>query len=54
VFGKNEVQVIGEGDIISDVKYQGKITRIQLTQVMHVPSADGKILSLKVLEQKMI
>ena len=26
--------------------------RIQLTQVMYVPSADGKILSLKVLDKK--
>ena len=26
--------------------------RVHLTQVMHVPGADGKILSLKVLDQK--
>ena len=51
-FGKNEVQAVGEGDVLADVDYQGKTTRNQLTQVMHVPSADGKILSLKVLDKR--
>ena len=35
-FGKNEVQAMGEGDVLADVEYQGKNARIQLTQVMHV------------------
>ena len=52
VFGKNEVQGIGEGDVLVETKYQGRVTRIQLTKVMHVPGAEGKILSLKVLDQK--
>ena len=51
-FGNNTVEGIGEGDIIADIDYQGKCTRVHLTQVMHVPGADGKILSLKVLDQK--
>jgi len=46
------VEAIGEGDIFADVHYDRKTTRIQLTRVMHVPRADGKILSLKVLDQK--
>ena len=43
---------MGEGDVLADVEYQGKTTRIQLTQVMHIPSVDGKILSLKVLDKR--
>jgi len=46
------VKGVGEGNIVADIEFQGKITRIQLTQVMHIPAADGKILSLKVLDQK--
>ena len=46
------VKGVGEGDIVADIEFQGKVTRIRLTQVMHVPGADGKILSLKVLDQK--
>jgi len=41
-----------EGDILSDIECRGKIMRIHLTQVMHIPGAKGKILSLKVLEQR--
>ena len=51
-FKSNEVEAIGEGDIFADVHYDSKTTRIQLTRVMHVPRANGKILSLKVLDQK--
>jgi len=51
-FGNNSVKGIGEGDIVADIKFQGKTMRIQLTHVMHVPSADGKTLSLKVLDQR--
>ncbi len=51
-FGNNTVKGVGEGDIIADITYGDKTTRIQLTQVMHVPNAGGKILSLKVLAQK--
>jgi len=51
-FGNNTVQGAGEGDIDADIECEGKITRIRLTQVMHVPGAEGKILSLKVLAQK--
>src|SRR6266481_1756031 len=51
-FGNNTVKAVGEGDIVADIEFQGKIARIQLTQVMHVPGTDGKILSLKVLDQK--
>ena len=43
---------LGKGDIIADVEYQGSVTRICLTKVMHVPGADGKILSLRVLDEK--
>ena len=46
------VKGLGEGDIVADIEFQGKVTRIRLTQVMHVPGTDGKILSLKVLDQK--
>jgi len=51
-FGNTRVKGLGEGDIVADLEFQGKVTRIRLTQVMHVPEADGKILSLKVLDQK--
>jgi len=51
-FGNNMVKGVGEGDIESDLEYGGNSTRICLTCVMHVPGADGKILSLKVLAQK--
>ena len=51
-FGRNTVKGEGEGDIDADIEYGGKITRIHLTRVMHIPKAKGKILSLKVLAQK--
>jgi len=51
-FGNNLVKGVGEGDINVEVEYGGKTTRIRLTNVMHVPEAEGKILSLKVLAQK--
>ena len=37
---------------MADVNFEGKMTRICLTQVMHIPDADGKILPLKKLDQK--
>ena len=37
---------------MADVKFEGKMTRICLTQVMHVPGTDGKISSLNKLDQK--
>ena len=46
------VKGTGEGDIDYEVEYGGKIMKIRLTNVMHVPEAEGKILSLKVLAQK--
>jgi len=52
VFGNNLVKGAGEGDIEVDIKCGGKTTRSCLTQVMHVPKAEGKILSLKVIAQK--
>jgi len=51
-FGNNSVKGIGEGDIMADIEFQGKITHICLTQVMHIPGAQGKILFLKLLDQK--
>ena len=51
-FGNNTVEGVGEGEIIPNIDYKGKCMRVHLTQVMHVPGADGKILSLKVLDQK--
>ena len=51
-FRNNSVKGIGEGDITADIEFQGKVTRICLTHVMHVPKAEGKILSLKLLDQK--
>jgi len=46
------VKGVGDRDIMADVEFEGKTTRICLTQVMHIPDADGKILSLKKLDQK--
>ena len=43
-----------EGEITASIEYQGKYTNVHLTQVMHVPGADGKILSLKVLTRKVL
>ena len=51
-FGNNAVEGVGEGEVIANINYKGKRMRVHLTQVMHVPGADGKILSLKVLDQK--
>jgi len=52
VFGNNTVKAVGEGSILANIEFHDKTTRIQLTQVMPVPGADGKILSLKKLDQK--
>ena len=46
------VKVVGEGNILADINLKGKVRRIQLTQVLHVPGVDGKVLSLKILDQK--
>src|SRR5882724_2851551 len=51
-FGKNSVKGIGEGDIDVNIECGSKTTRIRLSQVMHVPEAQGNILSLKILAQK--
>src|SRR5882724_10683827 len=51
-FGQNTVKGISEGDILADISFRGKTKKIRLTNVMHVPSAEGKILSLKVLDQR--
>ncbi len=51
-FGNNMVKGVGEGDIVANIEHGGKNMRIHLNNVMHVPSADRKILSLKVLDQK--
>ena len=51
-FRNKLVKGVGEGDIIAKVEFKGKITKICLTQVMHVAGADRKILSLKRLDQK--
>jgi len=51
-FGKNTVKGIGEGDILAEINFQGKTKKIRLTNVMHIPGADGKVLSLKVLDQR--
>jgi len=50
-FGNNTDKGAGEGDIDADIDCRGKTTRIQITQVMHVPEAKGQIHSLKVLPQ---
>jgi len=46
------VKGVGEGDVMADVKFEGKTTRICLTQVIHIPGTNGEILSLKKLDQK--
>jgi len=51
-FGNNTVKGVREGAIVADIEYEGKLTRICLTQVMHVLDTDRKILSLKKLDQK--
>src|SRR5882724_660229 len=51
-FSNNSVKGIGKGDNMADIEFQGKITCIRLTQVMHIPGAQGKILFLKLLDQK--
>src|SRR5882724_5860384 len=51
-FGKNTVKGISEGDILAEINFQGKTKKIRLTNVMHIPGADGKVLSLKVLDQR--
>jgi len=51
-FGNNTIKGVGEGDLIADIECKGKFTRVCLTQVMHVPDAEGNILSLKKLDQK--
>src|SRR5882672_4333168 len=40
-FGRNTVKGIGEGDIIADINFRGKTKKIRITNVMHVPGADG-------------
>ena len=52
VFSNNLVKGTSEGDIDVKVECGGKITKIRLANVMHVPGAEGKILSLKMLAQK--
>src|SRR5882672_1424273 len=51
-FGNNLVKGAGEGNIDMEIEGGGKTTKIRLTNVMHIPEAKGKILSLKVLAQK--
>jgi len=51
-FGNNLVKGTGEGHIDIKVECGGKIAKIQLANIMHVPGAEGRILSLKVLAQK--
>ena len=46
MFGYNTVKAVGVGNIVANIKFWDKITRIQLTQFMHVPGTDQKILSL--------
>src|SRR5882724_5755960 len=46
-FGHNMVKAVSEGNILSDINFKGQVGRIQLTQVLHVPGVDGKVLSLK-------
>ena len=49
-----EITLSGQSakETLADIEFQGKISRIRLTQVLHVPGTDGKVLSLKVLDQK--
>jgi len=51
-FGQNTVKGIGEGDILAEISFRGETKKIRLTNIMHVLSAVGKILSLKVLDQR--
>jgi len=51
-FRNNTIKGVGEGDITADIEFEGKNMRIRLTQVMHIPSTHGKILSLKILARK--
>ena len=51
-FGNNQVESVGEGDILADIEFQGKTTQICLTQVIHIPKSEGKILSLKLSDQE--
>jgi len=50
-FGNNTVKGVNEGDL-AKIEFEGKVTRICLTQVMYVLGTDGIILSLKKLDQK--
>ena len=50
-FGQNTMKGISEGDILADIIFRGETKKIRLTNIMHILSADGKILSLKVLDQ---
>ena|SRR5882724_6683071 len=43
---------IGKGDILADINFRAKTKKIRLMNIMHVPGVDGKILSLKVLDQR--
>jgi len=47
-----QLKGIGEGDIVVNIEFQGKVTQICLTQVMHFPGAKGRILSLKLLTKR--
>ena len=51
-FGNNAVKGIGKGDIVADIEFQGKTSCIHFSQVIHVPGAKGKILYLKLFDQK--
>ena len=43
---------IGKGDILAEINFRGKTKKIMLMNVMHIPGADGKVLSLKILDQR--
>jgi len=43
---------IGKGDILAEINFRGKTKKIMLMNVMHIPDADGKVLSLKILDQR--
>jgi len=51
-FEKNSVKGIGKGNIAVNIKCSRKTMRICLSQVMHIPEAKGKVLSLKILAPK--
>jgi len=51
-FRNNTIKGVGEGDFMANIEYEGRVTRICLTQVMHILDVEGKILSLKQLDQK--